>query len=213
MDTAELAVNFGLTPGISVARPEKLKLTGSLVRSKIVDRASPIVYGYSEAPAIYSFDGPIFNVSSLAGGRGGRRRSPDDRQRPTGRGTADDPDRPTGRAFAEAPDEPEAETWEALPLTDEQTRNNPYVIPPAQRPRVVLRYGDGKDLLVSGLLEGGKEIAQHPAIVDVPLEKGHIVLFSNNPVWRGQTRGSYFLVFNAILNFDSLNAGRKPASE
>jgi hypothetical protein len=45
--------------------------------------------------------------------------------------------------------------------------------------------------------------------VDVPVEKGHIVLFSNNPVWRGQTRGSYFLVFNAILNFDHLNAGRK----
>ena len=209
MDAAELAVAFGLTPGVSVARPEKLKLTGSLVRSKIVDRSSPIVYGYAEAPAIYSFDGPIFNVSNLAGGRGGRRRGPDDRQRPTGRGTADDPDRPTGRIFAEAPEEPEAETWEALPLTDEQKRNNPYVIPPAQRPRVVLRYGDGKDLLVSGLLESGKEIAQHPAVVDVPVEKGHIVLFSNNPVWRGQTRGTYFLVFNAILNFDHLNAGRK----
>jgi hypothetical protein len=83
------------------------------------------------------------------------------------------------------------------------------VIPPGQRPRVVLRYGDVKDLLVSGLLENGKEIAQHPAVVDVPVEKGHIVLFSNNPVWRGQTRGSYFLVFNAILNFDHLNAGRK----
>ena len=72
-----------------------------IVRVKVVDAASPIVYGYSEAPAIYSFDGPIFNVSNLAGGRGGRRRGPDDRQRPTGRGTADDPDRPTGRIFAD----------------------------------------------------------------------------------------------------------------
>jgi hypothetical protein len=35
------------------------------------------------------------------------------------------------------------------------------------------------------------------------------VVFSNNPIWRGETQGSYFLVFNAILNFDSLNAGRK----
>ena len=98
-------------------------------------------------------------------------------------------------------------------MTDEQRRNNPYVIPPAERPRVVLRYGDSKDLLVSGLLENGKEIAQHPAVVDVPVQKGHIVLFSNNPVWRGQTRGTYFLVFNAILNFDNLNAGRKPSDE
>jgi hypothetical protein len=213
MDTADLAVSFGLTPGVSVARQDKLKLTGSLVRSKIVDRASPILYGYAEAPVLYSFDGPIFNLSNLAGGRIGRRRSPDERQRPTGRGTAEDPDRPTGRAFSEPPDEPEAEPWEALPLTDEQKRNNPYVIPPAERPRVVLRYGDTKDLLVSGLLEGGKEIAQHPAVVDVPVQKGHIVLFSNNPVWRGQTRATYFLVFNAVLNFDNLNAGRKPEPE
>jgi hypothetical protein len=28
-------------------------------------------------------------------------------------------------------------------------------------------------------------------------------------MWRGETQGSYFLVYNAILNFDSLNAGRK----
>ena len=33
--------------------------------------------------------------------------------------------------------------------------------------------------------------------------------FANNPMWRGATIGSYFLVFNAILNFDNLNAGRK----
>jgi len=213
MDTAELAVAFGLTPGVSVARQEKLKLTGSLVRSKIVDKSSPILYGYAEAPVLYSYDGPIFNVSNLAGGRGGRRRTPDERQRPTGRGTAEDPDRPTGRAFSEPPEEPEAEPWEALPLTDEQKRNNPYVIPPEERPRVVLRYGNSRDLLVSGLLEGGKEIAQHPAVVDVPVGKGHVVLFSNNPVWRGQTRATYFLVFNAILNFDNLNAGRKPEPE
>jgi len=34
-------------------------------------------------------------------------------------------------------------------------------------------------------------------------------LFSTNPFWRGQTKGSYMLVFNAIMNWDNLNAGRK----
>jgi hypothetical protein len=97
-----------------------------------------------------------------------------------------------------------------MPLTDEQRRRSRGdVIPPAERPRVVLRYADNKDLFVSGLLDGGDEIAQHPAVVDVPLGRGHVVLFSTNPIWRGQTKGSYFLVFNAILNFDNLNAGRK----
>ena len=208
MDTAELAVGYGLTSGVSIARPDKLKLTGSVVRSRIVDGTSPILYGYTEAPALYSFDGPIFNVSDLAGGRGPRRRPPDEKERPTGRGTAEDIDRPVGRAWVEPPDEPEAEAWEPLPLTDDQKRNNPFLIPTGSRPRVVLRYGDAKDLLISGLLDGGKEIAEHPAVIDVPLEKGHVVLFSNNPVWRGETTGTYALVFNAILNFDNLNAGR-----
>ena len=47
---------------------------------------------------------------------------------------------------------------------------------------------------------------------DVPFGEGHVVLFSNNPFWRGETQGSFFLVFNAILNFDQLNAGRKLAA-
>ena len=38
---------------------------------------------------------------------------------------------------------------------------------------------------------------------------GHVMLFSINPFWCGQTSGSYSLGFNAILNLENLNAGRK----
>jgi hypothetical protein len=62
-------------------------------------------------------------------------------------------------------------------------------------------------LLLSGMIVGGNEIAEKPAVVDVPHGKGHVVLFANNPMWRGETMGSYFLVFNAMLNFDHLDAG------
>jgi hypothetical protein len=95
------------------------------------------------------------------------------------------------------------------PVPDEQRRNLVGLIPPAQRSRVILRWGDARELLISGLLDGGDEIAQHAAVIDSPLENGHVLLFSNNPMWRGQTLGSYSLVFNVILNFDNLNAGRK----
>jgi hypothetical protein len=83
------------------------------------------------------------------------------------------------------------------------------VIPPDQRPRVALRFAPQRDLLVSGLLGGGGEIADRPIVVDVPRDQGHVVLFAINPVYRGTTVGSYFLVLNTILNFDNLNAGRK----
>ena len=206
MDTAELAVSSGFSPGLSVTPSQRLKAIGVVLRSKVVDAFSPVAYGYAETLPIYTFNGPIFNLSNLATGRGGRPQRP---TRMTGRGNPDDPDVVQGRPPVEAPELPTAEVWQALPLTDEQRRNAINVIPPAMRPRVIFRYADNKDLFVSGLLDGGDEIAQHAMIVDVPMGQGHVLLFSNNPMWRGQTRGSYFLVFNAIMNFDSLNAGRK----
>ena len=51
-------------------------------------------------------------------------------------------------------------------------------------------------------------MANQPAVVDVPRGEGHILLFANNPMWRNETQGSYFLLFNAMLNFDNLGAGR-----
>jgi hypothetical protein len=210
MDTADLAVSSGFTPGLSVAQRQRMRIIGSVVRSKTVDATSPIAYGYGDNLAIWCDNGPIFNLSSIYGARGGRRLGPDDGgNRPTGRGTQDDPDVPQGRAGAEIPREERTEVWRAAPVTEEQLRNGINVIPPSSRPRVVLRYADNRELLVSGLVENGTEIAQHAAVVDVPLEKGHVVVFSNNPIWRGETEGSYFLVFNALLNFDHLDAGRK----
>ncbi len=210
MDTAEFAVAYNFAPGVSIAPAQRLKAIGNILRMKTVDAASPISYGYDDSLAMYCSNGPIFNLSNMATGRGGGSRST---QRVTGRGTPDDPDTVQGRPPVEVPVRPTAEAWEAMPLTDEQRRNAVGLIPPDQRPRVVLRYADTKDLFVSGLLDGGDEIAQHAAVIDVPSGRGHVVLFSTNPVWRGQTKGSYFLVFNAILNFDNLNAGRKLAEK
>ena len=212
-DTTNFAVAFGFTPGVSIAPTQRLKVTGSALRSKMVDAASPIVYGYSDNLAIFASNPPVFNVANLLGGGGGRRGGPEERERPTGRGTADDPDVPQGRTPAEAPEYPHPDPWEAAPPTKEQLRNPVNVIPPAARPRVVLRYANANELLVSGLLDAGTELAQHAAVIDAPYGEGHVVLFSNNPFWRAETKGSYFLVFNAILNFDNLNAGRKLAAQ
>ena len=93
--------------------------------------------------------------------------------------------------------------------TEEQMRTPLNIIPADQRPRVPLRFADQRELLVSGLLDGGGDIAQRPVVVDSPFERGHVVLFANNPIYRGTTVGTYALVLNTILNFDNLNAGRQ----
>jgi len=212
-DTSQFALSIGLAVGVSVGNAQKMKIVGSVVGTRLVDAASPIAYGYDEKLSAYCDNGPIFSLNNISGGRGPRRLGVETHTRPTGRGTMDDPDFTIGRPSVEVPEEPKPELWEAPPVTDEQRYNNSRVIPPADRARVVFRYADTKDLLISGLVEGGDEIAQHPAVVDVPTGNGHVVLFSINPVHRGETRGTYSLVLNTILNFDSLNAGRKLAEK
>jgi hypothetical protein len=212
-DTSSLALSLGFADGISSQNANKMKIVGSVVGTRLLDDASPIAYGYDEKGAAYCDNGPIFSLSSIAGQRGRRRLGPEMHERPTGRGSIDDPDFNVGRVGVEAPEEPKSEIWESPPVLDEQKRNGFRVIPSAIRPRVIFRYADSKDLLISGLVEGGDEIAQHPAVVDAPAGKGHVVLFSINPVYRGETWGTYSMVLNTILNFDSLNAGRKEAAE
>jgi hypothetical protein len=210
-DTADFVNDFGLTPGVSTSSSSRLKVVGSVLKSKTVDAASPLAYGYGDDLSIYADSPLVFGVSARVGGGGGGRGGGDGTpHRATGRGTAEDADSVQGFAPTQPlPEEPKVEPWQYAPIPEEQRRNATTIIPPQFRPRVIMRYGDAKELLVSGLLDAGSEIAQRPMVVDVPVEKGHVVMFSNNPIWRGETQGSYFLVFNALLNFDNLNAGRK----
>ena len=210
--TADFAISYGMGSGVTANRAARGEVVGSLLRTRIVDDASPLVYGISDSLAVYSEDGESFSVSNTLGGRGGRFAGGGE-VRATGRGTVDDPDVPQGRPMLAArnmaPVQKEVEPWQAAPITDEQLRYPLSVIPPDQRPRVALRFSNKRDLLVSGLLDGGSDIARRPVVVDVPVQKGHVVLFANNPIYRGETVGAYPLVFNAILNFDHLDAGRK----
>ncbi len=209
MDTAGLATALGFTRGVTVSEPANERIIGTVVRSEIVDTASPIAYGYGSSLSMYCNQCPAFGVSSMVGGRGGRQLGPNIGGRETGRGTAQDTDSVIGRVNQAPPAQPVVQAWEAAPVTEEQARDSNAVIPPALRPRVIFRYANARNLLVSGLVQGGDAIADHAAVIDVPMGEGHVVMFSNNPVYRGETRGDYSLVLNTILNFDHLNAGRK----
>ncbi len=75
------------------------------------------------------------------------------------------------------------------------------------RGRVILKFHKSADsLLVSGLLVGGTDLAGKPAIVDAPLGKGHVLLFSIRPFWRWETQGSFALALNAMANWNALDA-------
>jgi hypothetical protein len=206
-DTARFAIDEGFAPGVSVANTHDVRVVGSVLRAEFTDHASPLAYGYTDELALYSADGMAFSVSNLTTGDRGLL-AKQDYQRPTGRGGIDDPDVPQGRPYSVPAALPAAKPWEALPLNPEQVRNNPFVIPQGLRPRVILRYADSKNLLISGLLNNGGGLAERPVVVDARYGKGHVLLFGNNPLWRSETIGSYSLVFNAILNYGNLDEKR-----
>jgi len=205
--STHLPVDLGLTDSVSIAQTRQLQARGSILRANVEDSKDPITYGYDESVAVYFNQAPVFRVSLS----GDNDFSGEAAARPSGRGSTSDPDIPQGRNWMPPEPPPDRTRAEKELYIDPQLRVffSSDVPPPSLYPRVVLRFAKEKDLWVSGMLAGGSELAGAPAIVDVPVGRGHIVLFANNPMWRQETQGSFMLVLNAALNYDHLDAGRK----
>ena len=208
-DTSQFAIEMGLAPGVSVAAKGEARVVGSVLDTVFVSTTNPVTYGFGKSLPVMSSDGMAFNVSNTLGGRGGGRVLMDPySDRPTGRGSVDDSDVPQGRAPVEPEPLTRSKPWEPRPLNEEQLRNNYSVIPAAERPEVILRFAEARGLLLSGLLDKGAPIAEHAIVVDAHLGQGNVLLFGNIPIYRGETVGSYPLVFNAMMNFDHLRAAK-----
>jgi hypothetical protein len=210
---AHVPVDYGIVTGVGIQEPRQLQARGSVYNATFADRRSPIAYGYAETLPIYFNQAPLFQVAGggFGGGGGGGEGggAGGAGSRASGRGSLTDPDIIQAMPQAAPPVRQSPEQ-----LTQEQRlQQGAFFIPANQRPRIVLRFAsDEKSLLISGMLAGGSELANAPAVVDVPVGQGHVVMFANNPMWRHQTQGSFFLIFNAALNYDHLNAGRdRPA--
>jgi len=207
-DTSELAVQFGLARWVSKRETEKLKAPGTLVRAQVKDRSSAVVAGYDDTLPVYFARGPLFDVGLF--------RSRPDAPRASGRGGKNDPDVPQGRVFVPTPERSKGADADAgFQVPDEipAFRVEAFVPRPEDRPRVLVAFAEGKDLFLSGMLEGADELAGKPAVIDAPLGKGHVLLMSINPMWRGNTQGEYALVTNALMSWDHLRWGAQAASE
>ena len=71
-----------------------------------------------------------------------------------------------------------------------------------------MQWGDteGKPFVVSGQAWGEENLIGRPAILDMPVGKGHVVSFNFNPLHRDMNRGDQRLLWNAILNWQAILA-------
>ncbi|MFN2397711.1 MAG: M14 family zinc carboxypeptidase [Gemmatimonadaceae bacterium] len=66
--------------------------------------------------------------------------------------------------------------------------------------RVIARYPERtEDILLSGYLQGGEAIAGKAAAVEAKVGDGRVVMFGFRPQYRGQSYGTFKMLFNALL--------------
>ncbi|HKD07768.1 MAG TPA: M14 family zinc carboxypeptidase [Bryobacteraceae bacterium] len=231
--TAAAVAESGMAE-IAVEHPAQLFARGSILRGVFSDAKSPIAYGYSEKDLpVYFNQDPVFNVPE-GGGRGGfggggaglvngglgqmvAVNAAPVGISPYGSSPALPPEPPLGGA---GPVSAEVSAGSGRggrgggrggALASGPGRGGNPAQPETPRPRVVMRFpAAANEMLLSGTLAGGEALSNRALVIDVPSGKGHIVMFALRPFWRWQTQGAYFLAFNAILNWDHLDAGKAP---
>jgi hypothetical protein len=225
--TATIFPEYNVTSGVSVESPAGLFVRGSVMRGVFTDRRSPIAYGYDAQVPVYFSQDPVLNtggggLGGFGGGRGG------DGGGGIGMNTTPmataaqqrlsvwDPDNPaatptsTGRGRGGAADDQGVGRGGGGGRGG--GRGGFGGGDAAERPRVVLSFpSTADDMLLSGVLSGGQALANRAQVIDAPVGQGHVVMFAIRPFWRWQTQGTFFLGFNAILNWNDLDAGRPGA--
>ena len=202
--TAALMVDYGLANGLSVEHPADLAARGTILRGMITDRKSPLVYGFEgkDLPVYFNQD-PVLALSQSSFAAGGASTFGQDitpNAVPVHTSPFDNSEASVPSAALQTntgDDSPRARSWAQGPEADEA------------RPRVVMQFpGKADDMLLSGMLSGGQTLTNRILLADIPLGRGHIVVFALRPFWRWQTQGTFFLPFNAILNWNDLDAGK-----
>jgi hypothetical protein len=73
-----------------------------------------------------------------------------------------------------------------------------------ERAVALMRFPGGEANVLSGLMRGADQIRNRPAIVDAPVGKGRVLLYTINPIYRWQNFGEHNLVFNALMFYNDL---------
>jgi hypothetical protein len=219
--TATIFPEYGITTGVSVEEPDGLFVRGSIMRGVISDPKSPLAYGFdgtqlpvyfNQAPVLNAAGGGGFGGFGGGGGGGGGAANAGLGQNTTPMASRlrlspwEEDSSASGRGGRGAgADSAAFRQFAGGGGFGGGGGGNDA----AARPRVVMTFpGNANDMLLSGTLAGGTALANRAQVIDSKVGNGHVVMFGIRPFWRWQTQGTFFLGFNAILNWNDLDAGK-----
>jgi hypothetical protein len=82
-------------------------------------------------------------------------------------------------------------------------------VPLNNKDDVLMEFPGGEASIMSGFMNGAEGIKHRPAIVDLPVGSGQILMFTTNPIYRWQNFGEYRMLYNAMFNYKDLRLGTK----
>jgi hypothetical protein len=156
---------------------------GSEVRAKVLRPEHPIAYGYEELGSVFRGNGPLWDVD-LRNRRlavvqfGTKNVEQDEDEKTSGEGDIEE---------EEIEEEEESGTASASPTGAARGESK-----------------EDKRLVLSGFVRGKDVVDGKPAILDVPVGKGRVLLYAFNPLHRYLNLSDFRFVWNALLNWNDL---------
>jgi len=171
----QFAAETGIAPQLSPHRTSTLFHPGSIVRARVRQRRSPILYGYGDVTTLFRGNGPLYDVAN----------------------------RDTGlivlqygaTRHVEKDEGPMLGIPDTTPAAAPDTATSEHTAPHA---------GGGGDsaYVVSGMVRGEKEILGEGAVFDVPIRRGRVIAFTFDPLHRFLNHHEFPLVWNALANWN-----------
>jgi len=172
-----LAVEGGLARGVRRVPPGTVSTPGSEVLAKVLRPLHPLVYGYSTTTSVFRGSGPLFDVGDADRGL-------------------------VVMQFGSKRVPEDEERAGHAPDTTSTAASHPAG--KGTETGAAAEKGAAANLVLSGLVNPKEKLDGMPAILDVPVGKGHLLLFAFNPMHRYLNQADFRFVYNAILNWNDL---------
>jgi hypothetical protein len=96
---------------------------------------------------------------------------------------------------------------EGQPMTVRWASTALLSLPVRDQNDVLMTLPGGDKSVQSGLMVGASEVRNRPAIVDLPVGQGQVLMFTTNPIYRWQNFGEFRMLYNALFSYRNLRDG------